>query len=167
MLYEVITFFKAIQSFKGAAKRLQLLEKNKSCNIYLDFAHSPSKLKATTEAVKKQFESRRLIAVMELHTFSSLNKDFLPQYKDSMKQADQAIVFYNPEVLKHKKLNELSTTEVFDAFGKKDLKVMTESNELVTYLKQEDLTNTTVLLMTSGNFSGLDLKQVAHDLINK
>ncbi len=160
-------FFKAIQSFKGAAKRLQLLEKNKSCNIYLDFAHSPSKLKATTEAVKKQFESRRLIAVMELHTFSSLNKDFLPQYKDSMKQADQAIVFYNPEVLKHKKLNELSTTEVFDAFGKKDLKVMTESNELVTYLKQEDLTNTTVLLMTSGNFSGLDLKQVAHDLINK
>ncbi|MCU4155185.1 peptidoglycan synthetase [Carboxylicivirga sp. A043] len=158
-------FLMAMQSFKGAAKRLQLLEKNDNCNIYLDFAHSPSKLKATVTAMKQQFEDRQLIAVMELHTFSSLNKDFLPQYKDTMIEADTAIVFFNPEVLKHKKLPEINKEDVVSAFAQKGLQVITESNELVDCLKQQNYTDTNLLIMTSGNFSGVDIKQLAKELI--
>jgi UDP-N-acetylmuramate: L-alanyl-gamma-D-glutamyl-meso-diaminopimelate ligase len=158
-------FLKAMQSFKGAAKRLQLLEKRDNCNIYLDFAHSPSKLKATVSAMKQQFENRKLIAVMELHTFSSLNKDFLPQYKNTMEEADTAIVFFNPEVLKHKKLPEISKEDVASAFDQGELQVITESNELVTWLKQQNYNDTNLLIMTSGNFSGVDIKQLAKELI--
>lgn len=158
-------FLTAIGTFKGAAKRLQLLEKNEYTNIYLDFAHSPSKLKATTNAMKQQFADRRLIAVMELHTFSSLNKNFLPQYKHTMQMADQAIVFYNPEVLKHKRLPDISKLEVSDAFDQEGLLVMTESEELVGWLKKQDLKNSNLLIMTSGNFSGVDLKALAAELI--
>ncbi len=158
-------FFTAMQSFKGAAKRLQLLKKNASTNIYLDFAHSPSKLQATTRAMKQQFSNRALIAVMELHTFSSLNKDFLPQYSNTMNTADQAVVYFNPEVLKHKKLPALSPEEVLTAFGRDDLLVMTESDQLVDWLKQQNYTNTNLLIMTSGNFSGVDLKALAQELI--
>ncbi|MBK3516259.1 UDP-N-acetylmuramate--L-alanine ligase [Carboxylicivirga marina] len=159
------TFLKAMQSFKGAAKRLQLLKKNDTANIYLDFAHSPSKLKATTSAMKQQFTKRKLIAVMELHTFSSLNKDFLPQYKNTMDEADKAVVFFNPEVLKHKKLPKITEQDVLSAFGRKDLKVLTDSNELVTWLKAQDYDSTNLLIMTSGNFSGLDIKQLTSELI--
>ncbi len=158
-------FLKAMQSFKGAAKRLQLLERKDFTNIYLDFAHSPSKLKATTSAMKKQFEKRRLIAVMELHTFSSLSKEFLPQYKDTMNEADQAVVFFNPEVLKHKKLPSISTEEVYQAFGNDNLIVMTESEQLVNWLRNLELANSNLLIMTSGNFSGVDIKALAADLI--
>lgn len=159
-------FLTAMQSFKGAAKRLQLLEKNEKTHIYLDFAHSPSKLKATTSAMKQQFPERKLIAVMELHTFSSLNKDFLPQYKHTMKEADQAVVFFNPEVLKHKQLPEISATDVFKAFDQENLLVMTDSKELVTWLKMQGLSHGNLLIMTSGNFSGVDIKQLASELIS-
>ncbi len=158
-------FFSAMQSFKGAAKRLQLLNKNDRTNIYLDFAHSPSKLQATTNAMKQQFKNRELIAVMELHTFSSLNKDFLPQYKNTMNEADRAVVFFNPEVLKHKQLPPISPEEVLSAFGREDLLVMTQSGELIKWLKQQDYTDKNLLIMTSGNFSGIDLKQLADELI--
>ncbi|WP_430812488.1 MULTISPECIES: UDP-N-acetylmuramate--L-alanine ligase [unclassified Carboxylicivirga] len=158
-------FLCAMQSFKGAAKRLQLLNENKESHIYLDFAHSPSKLQATTKAVKKQFEGHNLIAVMELHTFSSLNKDFLPQYRHTMNAADQAVVFYNPDVLTHKRLPSISTEEVRTAFDCEGLMVLTESAALLDWLKQQDYTNTNLLIMTSGNFSGLDLKALAQELI--
>ncbi len=158
-------FLSAMQSFSGASKRLQLLNKNESCNIYLDFAHSPSKLKATTDAMKEQFKNRSLIAVMELHTFSSLNKDFLPQYKNTMDKADEAIVFYNPEVLKHKKLPAITDEDVFKAFNRSDLQVMTKSDELVEWLKAKDYTGNNLLIMTSGNFSGVDIKQLAKELL--
>ncbi|MBS2096856.1 UDP-N-acetylmuramate--L-alanine ligase [Carboxylicivirga linearis] len=158
-------FLSAISNFEGAAKRLQLLEKNETTHIYLDFAHSPSKLKATTNAMKQQFSDRKLIAVMELHTFSSLNKKFLPQYKHTMEMADQAVVFYNPEVLKHKQLPDLSKQEVSEAFDQDGLLVMTQSDELVSWLKEQDLTNSNLLIMTSGNFSGVDLKKLAAELI--
>ncbi|MCG8580732.1 MAG: Mur ligase domain-containing protein [Bacteroidales bacterium] len=158
-------FLTAMQSFKGAAKRLQLLEKRDDCNIYLDFAHSPSKLEATVSAMKQQFEKRKLIAVMELHTFSSLNKAFLPQYKGTMKEADTAIVFFNPEVLKHKKLPELDKEDIVSAFNQTGLKVITESNELVEWLRHQQYTDTNLLIMTSGNFSGVDIKQLAKELI--
>ncbi len=162
-----VTFFKAMQSFNGAAKRLELLEKNAETNIYLDFAHSPSKLKATTSAMKQQFENRYLIAVMELHTFSSLNKEFLTQYKNTMNEADEAIVFFNPDVLKHKKLPPVSENEVFTAFGRQDLKVMTKPTALLNYLNAQDYKGKNLLIMTSGNFSGLDLKALANELIKK
>ncbi len=159
-------FLKAIQTFKGAAKRLQLLEKNEHTSIFLDFAHSPSKLKATTDAVKKQFPNHRLLAVMELHTFSSLNKNFLPQYEKSMEKADSAVVFFNPEVIKHKKLPEISISDVQNAFNQDGLKVVTETQVLIDLLEAEDLTNTVLLVMTSGNFSGLDIKALANKLIH-
>jgi len=161
------TFFKTMQNFTGAAKRLQLLEKNAETNIYLDFAHSPSKLEATTSAMKQQFEQRELIAVMELHTFSSLNKDFLPQYKNTMDEADVAVVFFNPDVLAHKKLPQITELDVYKAFDCKDLKIMTKSSELLSFLHNQDYQGKNLLIMTSGNFSGLDIKLLAQDLINK
>ncbi|MBS2213045.1 peptidoglycan synthetase [Carboxylicivirga mesophila] len=158
-------FLQAMQSFKGAAKRLQLLAKNDDTSIYLDFAHSPSKLQATTNAMKQQFKDRKLIAVMELHTFSSLNKDFLPQYNKTMDEADTAVVYYNPQVLEHKKLPAITPDEVLAAFGRIDLLVMTDSENLVQWLKQQNYTNSNLLIMTSGNLSGVDLKTLATELI--
>ncbi|MBI9062550.1 MAG: peptidoglycan synthetase [Marinilabiliaceae bacterium] len=163
---EADVFLKAMMSFKGAAKRLQLLAKNEHTNIYLDFAHSPSKLKATTEAVKKQFSNRKLVAVMELHTFSSLNKDFLPQYAHTMDAADQAYVYFNPDVIAHKKLPPVSHDEVHQAFDRSDLQVFTSPDELVMLLKQQNLTDANLLIMTSGNLSGVNLGELATELIN-
>jgi UDP-N-acetylmuramate: L-alanyl-gamma-D-glutamyl-meso-diaminopimelate ligase len=154
-----------MQSFTGAAKRLQLLESVDSSNIWLDFAHSPSKLKATTEAVKSQFPERELIACMELHTFSSLNKKFLPHYKGTMDAADRAFVFFNPEVLEHKKLPPVTKEEVAEAFGHPGLTVFTDSGELTKELKKINWDNKNLLIMTSGNFSGIDIKELAKSLI--
>ncbi len=158
-------FFTTMQSFKGAAKRLQLLESTEDCNIYLDFAHSPSKLKATTQAVKAQFKKRKLVACMELHTFSSLNKDFLPHYKGTMQAADRAIVYFNPEVLKHKQLPDISKEEVAKAFDHPNLIVFTNPDKLTEELKKEEWKNQNLLIMTSGNFSGVDIKSLASELI--
>ena len=158
-------FLTAIISFKGAAKRLQVLKKKDQSTIFLDFAHSPSKLKATTTAVKKQFPNRKLVACMELHTFSSLNKDFLPEYHKAMQEADEAIVFFNPEVVKHKKLPPFEKSDVEKAFDQDNLTVFTESAALVTHLKSHQWQNTNLLIMTSGNLSGVDLAALANELI--
>jgi len=158
-------FLNAMKTFKGAAKRLQLLESTDSCNMYLDFAHSPSKLKATTEAVKSQFPERELIACMELHTFSSLNKKFLSHYKGTMQAADRAFVFFNPEVLEHKKLPPISKKEVADSFDHSNLTVFTDSTKLIDELKKINWKNKNLLIMTSGNFSGVDIKKLAKELI--
>jgi UDP-N-acetylmuramate: L-alanyl-gamma-D-glutamyl-meso-diaminopimelate ligase len=157
-------FYEAIQSFKGAAKRLELVYKNKDFNFYKDFAHSPSKLKATTDAVKKQFTTRKIVACMELHTFSSLTEDFLNQYKDSMKLADVAIVYFNPHTIAHKKLKEITRDQVLNAFNRKDLKVFTKSEEVVAYLKLMDWKNSVLLMMSSGNFDGVDFNALAKEL---
>jgi len=158
-------FYEAIMSFGGAAKRLQTLAENDNTTIFLDFAHSPSKLKATTQAVKAQYEDRKLVACMELHTFSSLKADFLPQYKGSMDHADEAIVYFNPEVLKHKQLEDISAEQVKDGFGG-NVNVFTESDKLQEYLKTLDLKGKNLLLMSSGNFSGIDFKTFAQDLLS-
>lgn len=157
-------FYAAIQSFKGAAKRLELVHKTDSFNFYKDFAHSPSKLKATTNAVKQQFKDRKIIACMELHTFSSLNEDFLMQYKDSMNLADEAIVYFNPHTIAHKKLKEITPEQVHSCFHRKDLKVFTESAKLTDYLKSKHLTNSVLLMMSSGNFDGVDFSKLAVEL---
>jgi len=153
-------FFEAVQSFSGAAKRLELVFKNSETIIYKDFAHSPSKLKATTEAVKNQFKNRRLIACMELHTFSSLNKEFLAQYSGCMALADEAFVYFNPHTIAHKKLENLDEKEVLKAFGGNNVSVFTDSNILVEKLKNIDLKNSVLLMMSSGNFDGIDFAKL-------
>ncbi|MFA8434112.1 MAG: UDP-N-acetylmuramate--L-alanine ligase [Marinifilaceae bacterium] len=162
-----VQFYSAIQNFSGAAKRLQKLEEKENTSVYMDFAHSPSKLKATTQAVKEQYPSRKLIACMELHTFSSLKEDFLPQYRDSMKNADEAIVYFNPETLNHKKLPSISIKQVEDAFGGDNLKVYTDSNQMLESLVSRQWNDANLLLMSSGNFSGIDLPKLAKTVIEK
>jgi UDP-N-acetylmuramate: L-alanyl-gamma-D-glutamyl-meso-diaminopimelate ligase len=157
-------FYEAIRSFKGAAKRLELVFKKDDFNFYKDFAHSPSKLKATTDAVKKQFPKRHIVACMELHTFSSLNEDFLAQYKDSMNLADEAIVYFNPHTIAHKKLKEISPEQVHACFNRKDLKVFTKSQEVTGYLKSKSWANSALLMMSSGNFDGIDFNELAKEL---
>ena len=157
-------FYTAIASFKGAAKRLELVKRTETSAFYKDFAHSPSKLKATTDAVKTQYPNRRLIACMELHTFSSLNEDFLKEYEDSMNLADVAIVYYNPEVIAHKKLKPINEAQVKSAFNRNDLVVVTKTEAISKTLKDIQWNNTNLLMMSSGNFDGIDFAQFAEDL---
>jgi len=158
-------FYNAIKTFKGASKRLQLLASTNNTSVYLDFAHSPSKLKATTKAVKAQFPNRKLIACMELHTFSSLKEDFLPQYKDSMNTADIAYIYFNPHTIEHKKLKQITEEQVAESFGGENVKVFTNANLLVNELLSTSWENKNLLLMTSGNFSGIDFKDFAKKII--
>lgn len=159
------SFLETMQSFKGAAKRLELLASNDTKAIYIDFAHSPSKLKATIEAVKEQYPNRKLVACMELHTFSSLSKNFLEQYKGCMNKADKALVYYNHHAIELKRLEELSIELVEKAFDKEGLKVTTDSSEFVQFVKQNAEDNTNILIMSSGNFGGVNIKQLAEEVI--
>ncbi|MBL7890755.1 MAG: peptidoglycan synthetase [Bacteroidia bacterium] len=158
-------FYEAIQSFKGAAKRLELVKKNASTAVYKDFAHSPSKLKATTQAVKKQFPDRKLIACMELHTFSSLNENFLKEYNGSMALADEAYVYYNPHTIEHKKLKPITEQQVNQSFGGDNLKIYTNSKLLLEDLLKHDFTNKNLLMMSSGNFDGIDFKELGERVV--
>jgi UDP-N-acetylmuramate: L-alanyl-gamma-D-glutamyl-meso-diaminopimelate ligase len=158
-------FYQHIQSFKGASKRLELVDKNESSNIYKDFAHSPSKLKATSSAVKQQFINRKLVACMELHTFSSLNEEFLKEYANTMDLPDDAYVYYNPATLVYKKLKFITEEDVVKYFNRSDLHVFTDSNLLIRALKSKTWINTNLLLMSSGNFDGLNFKSLAKELL--
>ncbi len=149
-------FYKAITSFKGASKRLELVKKNDVSAVYKDFAHSPSKLKATTNALKEQYPDRRLVACMELHTFSSLNEDFLKEYDGAMAAADEAYVYFNPHTIEHKKLKQITPEQVQAAFGTENVRVFTSSTELFDLLQSKQWNKTNLLMMTSGNFDGMD-----------
>jgi UDP-N-acetylmuramate: L-alanyl-gamma-D-glutamyl-meso-diaminopimelate ligase len=158
-------FYEAIQSFEGAAKRLEVVFQNSNSVFFKDFAHSPSKLKATTAAVKEQFPNRRLLACMELHTFSSLNENFLREYKDAMLAADEAIVYFNPHTIAHKKLKEITPDQILNAFGNgKNLQVYTDVNLLKHHLLQTNTHHTNILMMSSGTFDGLDFKALAEQI---
>lgn len=157
-------FLRGIATYNGAAKRLQKIAENGQTTVFLDFAHSPSKLQATIRAVKEQYPSRRLIACMELHTFSSLNAAFLPQYAHSMDAADEAMVYFNPEVVRHKRLPEITPEDVRRGFADDRLDVYTDNAPLLARMEAEDRRNTVLLIMTSGNFSGIDLKKWAESL---
>ena len=159
-------FFQAICSFKGAAKRMELVKKNSSSAMYKDFAHSPSKLKATTQAVKKQFPKRQLIACMELHTFSSLTEEFLKEYRGSMDLADDAIVYFNQHTIEHKKLKPITEEQVKDAFGGNNIRVITNTQQLQDELMKMNFENKNLLMMSSGNFDGIDFKELGDKLIN-
>lgn len=158
-------FLLSMQSFKGASNRLQLIKKNNSVSIYKDFAHSPSKLKATIDAVKDWFPNRKLVACMELHTFSSLTKEFLQQYKGTMDKADVAMVYYNHHAIELKRLPDLNKEEIYSAFQKQDLKVYIDKNQMIDDIKQNKMENLCILMMSSGNFDGLDFQQFANSLI--
>lgn len=153
-------FYAAIRSFKGAARRLELVRKNDSFAFYKDFAHSPSKLSATTRAVRAQYPDRELVAVMELHTFSSLKQEFLDHYRHCMDAAQTAIVYFNPHTIEHKKLPPISPEQVMAAFGRSDLRVFTDSASLAHYLRSLSWEGRNLLMMSSGNFDGLDLNSL-------
>jgi len=159
-------FYEGIQTFKGAAKRLELVFSSAHFNLYKDFAHSPSKLKATTSAVKNQFADRYIVACMELHTFSSLNEDFLNEYKDAMNTANEAIVYFNPHTIAHKQLKEITVQQVQTAFNRKELRVFTGSSDLTDYLKSIKWNRHVLLMMSSGNFDGIDFNLLASELVS-
>lgn len=157
-------FFLAIQSFKGASRRLELLAKNDRISVYKDFAHSPSKLKATTHAVRTQFPDRKLVACMELHTFSSLNEDFLDQYAGSMEGADEKFVYFNPKTISHKKLKEITPEIVKKCFADDSIKVFTDALQLQANLLLNRSGKSVFLMMSSGTFDGLNLDTFSEEL---
>jgi UDP-N-acetylmuramate: L-alanyl-gamma-D-glutamyl-meso-diaminopimelate ligase len=158
-------FYTAIQSFEGAAKRLQLLGNNKRLTIYQDFAHSPSKLKATIDAVKEQYPEKEIIACMELHTFSSLNKTFLQEYKDTMEKADKALVFYSNHAIELKRLEKIDPFLVSESFDKEGIKVFTEKKLLKDELFFMEFHDSVLLFLSSGNFDGINLKEFSDELL--
>jgi UDP-N-acetylmuramate: L-alanyl-gamma-D-glutamyl-meso-diaminopimelate ligase len=160
-------FVSAMQSFTGAARRLELVAEGPQNIIYRDFAHAPSKVKATMEAVKQQFPARRLVAVLELHTYSSLNADFMPQYAGSLDAAHEACVFYSRHAMEIKRMPELPAEEVREGFGKSDLFVTTNRLDLEQWLQSRNYENANLLLMSSGTFEGLDVGMVANIVLNK
>lgn len=159
-------FLRAIASFEGASRRLEKIADNKTekVSVFKDFAHSPSKLNATIAAVKEQYPDRKLVACMELHTFSSLSKAFFPHYKGCMNQADVPMVYFNPKAVEHKKLEAISEDTVFEAFDCPALRVFSDSAALVRELKKMDWKNANLLWMTSGNFDGVDEKALALEI---
>ncbi len=152
-------FYEAIQSFKGASKRMELLYDRRGITVIRDFAHAPSKLKATIEAVREQYPRRRIIACMELHTYSSLSKSFLSEYRGSMDPADEALVFYSPHALQLKKLPDLKPEDVCRGFNKDGLKVFTNKDDLQQALYQIPPDDNCFLFMSSAFFGGLDLDE--------
>lgn len=158
-------FNKAISSFEGSAKRLQKIYTDEKTTVFLDFAHSPSKVTGTIDAVKKQYPESEVVAVYELHTFSSLNKKFLSEYKGTIDKADKAIVFFNPSVLKHKKLPELTSDEVATAFARPDVIIKTDTEDLVkTILAHKSDKKQVFLLMSSGNFGGINMDELVSSI---
>ncbi|KOY50934.1 UDP-N-acetylmuramate-alanine ligase [Polaribacter dokdonensis DSW-5] len=153
-------FYEAIASFSGASKRLERVTENLETVIFKDFAHSPSKVAATTKAVKEQYSNRTLIACLELHTYSSLNAEFLSEYKGALDAADKAVVFYSPHAVEIKQLDEVSKQQIADAFQREDLIIYTNPTEFKAFLFEENLANSAVVLMSSGNYGGLDFEEV-------
>jgi UDP-N-acetylmuramate: L-alanyl-gamma-D-glutamyl-meso-diaminopimelate ligase len=153
-------FLKTIATFKGAAKRLELVGKNEDCAIYRDFAHAPSKVKATIQALKQQHPQRRLIAVLELHTYSSLNAGFMSQYKGAMEAADIAVVFYSQHALEIKRMPDLDPALIMQGFERNDLHVLTKRAQLENFLDAQDYSNTNLLMMSSGDYEGMDVNSL-------
>ncbi|MGB0837799.1 MAG: UDP-N-acetylmuramate--L-alanine ligase [Flavobacteriaceae bacterium] len=153
-------FFEAISSFKGASKRLEKLFETQSTLIFKDFAHSPSKVAATTNAVKEQYPNKNLLACLELHTYSSLNPVFLKEYKDALNAADRAMVFYDPKALEIKKMPAILPEQIKEAFGREDLQIFIDATAFKKALWEQSLEQTTLLMMSSGNYGGLDLKEL-------
>jgi len=158
-------FYEAITSFEGAAGRLQKIKSNTHSSIYKDFAHAPSKVKATVKAIKELYPNRDIVACLELHTYSSLDIKYLPQYRDTLKAAQTAVVYYNPEKVSAKGFEPLTESSLKDSFGNQNLHVFTEAEKLKVFLKQQNLSDKNLLLMSSGNFGGLNVETLADEII--
>jgi len=153
-------FYEAIASFKGASKRLEKIAEGKGKVAYKDFAHSPSKVSATTKAVKNQYPNRKLIACLELHTYSSLNAEFLKEYQGALDAADVAVVFYSPDAVKIKQLEEVTYEQIAQSFQREDLIIYTNPADFKQFLFSQDFDNSALLLMSSGNYGGLNFDDV-------
>jgi UDP-N-acetylmuramate: L-alanyl-gamma-D-glutamyl-meso-diaminopimelate ligase len=153
-------FYEAIATFKGASKRLEKIAESRAAVAYKDFAHSPSKVAATTKAVKEQYPERTVVACLELHTYSSLNSEFLKEYEGALQYADVAVVFYSPDAVKIKQLEEVSYDQIAQAFNRKDLVIYTNPKDFKDYLFNLNLDNSALLLMSSGNYGGLNFDEV-------
>lgn len=163
----VADFISSIGSFTGASKRLELIAFNTSTNIYRDFAHAPSKVKATIEAVKQQFPDRKLTGILELHTFSSLNEQFMAEYRGVLDKADATIVFYSKHALELKRMPDLPVEKVRNGFAKEGLVVMNNKNELWNWLQNQSYKNANIVFMSSGNYDGLDILTFAKEITQK
>jgi len=153
-------FYKAITSFNGASNRLELIYKFSNSTIFKDFAHSPSKVKATSEAVRKQFPEIRVIACFELHTYSSLNPTFLNKYRDTLNNADECYIYYSEKNMKIKRLTPIDSKLIIKSFNHKNLTVIDNYEKLKETMFSLDLTNSVLLMMSSGKFGGLDLEKL-------
>ena len=153
-------FYEAIASFKGASKRLEKIAEGKGKVAYKDFAHSPSKVAATTKAVREQYPDRKLVACLELHTYSSLNPKFLKEYEGALNHADVAVVFYSPDAVRIKKLDDISYEQIAESFKRDDLVIYTNPDDFKNFLFQTNLDNSALLLMSSGNYGGLNFDEV-------
>ncbi len=153
-------FYEAIATFKGASKRLEKIAESKSSVAYKDFAHSPSKVEATTNAVKEQYGNRTVVACLELHTYSSLNAEFLKEYKGALDAADVAVVYYSPHAVEIKKLKEVTHEQIANAFERDDLIIYTNPDDFKNFLFSQNFDNKALLLMSSGNYGGLDFNEV-------
>ena len=158
-------FYRAITSFKGAAKRMEIIGENEHTTIYSDFAHAPSKLKATTSAIKDQFSDRDLVACLELHTFSSLNKDFIEQYQNTFNNTDEAIVYINPDAVEKKGLERITESELRSAFRRDDIVLFNDQSKLFDHLSGQNWTNKNLVFMSSGNFGGLDTEALKRQIL--
>tara|TARA_B110000211_G_scaffold53682_1_gene59391 strand:- start:128 stop:1483 length:1356 start_codon:yes stop_codon:yes gene_type:complete len=153
-------FYEAISTFKGASKRLEKIAESTRSVAYKDFAHSPSKVKATTEALKNQYPDRELLACLELHTYSSLNPDFLKEYKGALDAADKAVVFYSPHAVQVKKLHPISEKQIAESFEREDLLIFTDPVGFKDFLFDQNFEDTSLLLMSSGDYGGLDFNEL-------
>jgi UDP-N-acetylmuramate: L-alanyl-gamma-D-glutamyl-meso-diaminopimelate ligase len=153
-------FYEAIGNFKGASKRMEKIAETGEAVVFKDFAHSPSKVMATTKAVKGQFANRNLIACLELHTYSSLNSEFLKEYQKALDAADEAVVFFSPDAVQNKKLEPISRQQIHESFGRKDLQVFTNPSDFQLFIKEKNYKDAVLLLMSSGNYGGLDFDEI-------
>lgn len=161
------TFIEAISKFSGASKRLEVMAKSNSVMVFRDFAHAPSKVKATIEALKQQYPGRKLIAILELHTYSSLNEQFMEEYKGSLDKADEAAVFYSQHALELKRLPALPAAKIQQGFGKDRLAILTNREDLEKWLESFTYADTTLVLMSSGNYDGADMLTFANQITKK
>lgn len=158
-------FYSAIQSFEGTSRRLQKLAESENGVAYLDFAHSPSKVKATVEAVASRYPGRDIIACLELHTYSSLNQEFLPQYRGSLDDASMACIYFNPEQFRIKNLKPLAKQKVINAFAGKNVSVFDNPAEMFSFVKSGKYRSPVFLFMSSGDYDGYDMKKLSGELL--
>jgi len=160
-------FYESMGRFSGSGKRLQLLSESEECAIYIDFAHAPSKVRATVNAVSERYPDRRLVACLELHTYSSLNEDFINNYRDSLCEADKSYVYFNPHAIEIKRMHMLNKQKVKQSFGKGNISIIDDSDELFYKINEEAESGTVYLFMSSGDFNGFSLESFAEELIKK